>query len=281
MEPAVLGEPREPGLNMPPCFRRGQPWQSDFRFRPCAGGRQWFVWAAKRSRPVATPSMRLLFCQTKLGQASLPVLLGLATLTASAGGLTWQPKRLEFQATTLDGTVEAVYHYENTGSSPVEITQVTTGCHCTTAAPSRSHVAPGEKGELKAIFTIDFRTGLQERPIYVYTDEGKGSPELLELVVDIQELVSVKPKLLFWRVGEAVATKQIQLKPLPKAGVRFGAVRCVEPGYEARLREDGEAGAMLLEISPGSTKEPSQTQVLIEYEQAGRKGQLSAFAAVR
>jgi len=75
------------------------------------------------------------------------------------GALTWNTERIDL--TTKPGDKEAVglFRFENNSQKTVTITSVQPSCGCTTAALEKRIYAPGEKGEIKAVFTLGDRVG--------------------------------------------------------------------------------------------------------------------------
>ena len=118
------------------------------------------------------------------------------------GALIWSNPQIEL--TTKPGDKEAVglFRFENSGKSPVTITSVQPSCGCTTAELEKRTYASGEKGEIKAVFTLGDRVGAQEKIIYVATDDASARPVALVLHVMIPELLTCAPRLLMWKVGE-------------------------------------------------------------------------------
>jgi hypothetical protein len=69
------------------------------------------------------------------------------------------------------------YVITNNGGDLLKITKVRASCGCTAAHPEKSELAPGESTVIKIEFNSAGREGLQEKYIYVNTNDPK-NPEL-------------------------------------------------------------------------------------------------------
>src|SRR2546430_16316978 len=96
-------------------------------------------------------------------------LIGIVALTALAQGarseLKWEQTSIDLQPAIGDKQAVAHFKYENVGKTPVHFKSVHASCGCTTAQTQKEQVAPGEKGEITATFTIGCRTGTQVQTV--------------------------------------------------------------------------------------------------------------------
>lgn len=71
------------------------------------------------------------------------------------------------------GNVSQVYYIQNTGTEPLEISNVTTSCGCTRALLSSSVIPPGTRADLTAIFDPDYHDteGPVKRVIWLETND--------------------------------------------------------------------------------------------------------------
>ena len=189
-------------------------------------------------------------------------LAGLAP-TVNAG-LIWEKTELELKPAIGDATVVGYFKYENKGDKPIAIKSVTSTCGCT-AATAKNSAAPGEKGEVKATFTIGSRTGVQQKMISVATDDPAQPSTNLTLKVVIPQLLEIKPTFVYWQAGEppkaktilAKAGEGIAIKSLDVTSSNPDFVTKVEPGSAANEfrinvepRQTGQAGMATLTIKP-------------------------------
>ena len=146
----------------------------------------------------------------------LLVLFSSLFVRLDAGTLTWKIEKISKEVIeNQQSEVKAVFPFTNTGSHPVTITNVHTSCGCTTAGLDKRTYAPGESGEITAVFHPADRTGLQEKYITITTDEPNPQPYQVLLEVNIKEYLTAVPRLLTWKVGETLSERMVVLSALP------------------------------------------------------------------
>ena len=101
----------------------------------------------------------------------------------SLRALEWEKSIIAVEAKPGADTVLVAYLFKNTGTSPVQILEITTSCSCTDATPSSSEIAAGCSGSVDVVFTIGRRTGAQEKEIFVRTNDAR---EPVKLVLKVQ-----------------------------------------------------------------------------------------------
>lgn len=163
------------------------------------------------------------------------------------GALSWKNPLVELTTEPGAKIVTGIFTFVNSGNTPVVITTVETECGCTTAELAKRTYAPKEAGEIKAVFTIGDRVGLQEKSIHVTTDDAPGAPVALTLRVTVPELLTFSARMLSWNttevpheksimVGNAGRIKIISIDPspatVPGATVRIEAI---EEGRKYRI----------------------------------------------
>ena len=73
--------------------------------------------------------------------------------------------------TILQGEVVTYsFHFTNTGSSPLIVSNVNTSCGCTIGDFSREPIAPGKDGYIKATYDSKGHQGFQSRALTVVTN---------------------------------------------------------------------------------------------------------------
>jgi hypothetical protein len=179
------------------------------------------------------------------------ILLFLAWLPARAD-LTWQAMRLEFHPGLDDKEVKGEFTFTNTGSDPVTIDSVETGCGCTSATLAKTTYQPGEKGSVQVVFNIGERTGFQDKPIRVNIHGAKG-PVVLTMAAYIPELMKIEPRYIFWRAGDAPQPRLVKLTVPP--GQKISGVHVFSPNsrFKARVQTVREGAAYLVMVTPADT----------------------------
>ncbi len=82
--------------------------------------------------------------------------------------------------------VEHVFKFKNTGDSDLIIRRTKASCGCTAIAPSKKVIAPGEEGEIKAIFDSKGRSGPQSKQITVTLNDPEAPTVNLYLMGRIE-----------------------------------------------------------------------------------------------
>ncbi|MFO7724591.1 MAG: DUF1573 domain-containing protein [Oceanipulchritudo sp.] len=167
------------------------------------------------------------------------LILFLAPLLLHAG-LEWENETVDLKAGLADSRSEAVFRFTNTGEEPVTITRMTSSCGCTVPELEKRTYAPGEGGEITAVFTFGSREGRQEKRITVESrTEGETTTELLNFVTHIPRWGNLTPRLLRWGVDAEATAKEVRLRlddpermsePVLKASPKAFRLEPVEAG---------------------------------------------------
>lgn len=198
------------------------------------------------------------------------MLLVLAVLVSlvpgSFAGLQWDQPVQEFQRLPEDRSVEARFTFRNSGKAPITITSIKSSCGCTTARLEKKTYAPGEAGEIMAVFNLGSRTGARRTVVRVTTDENPKEPAILDLRVFVHEPLDVKPALVFWRTGEAPAPKAVHLmaRGFP---IQVKSVSSTNPRLTAKLEtiKAGEQYAIAITPSDTTQREAGEVRVTTDF----------------
>ena len=190
--------------------------------------------------------------------------------------LTWAEKTIKLKADPNAAVVEARYHFTNSGKSTVDIQQVESGCGCTTAELEKRTYAPGESGEIVARFTVGARLGEQTKTVAVKTREAQ-EPTTLTLIVDIPEIIRIRPTFVFWVQGEAKSPKTMTLEVQPDAPVDKLTVVSSNPSMTPVLKEIVKGLRYQLTVTPAQTDRVLYSMLTLNCESA--KGEAKTFRA--
>ncbi len=219
--------------------------------------------------------------------ATLALLAGLclpvqAQPHPAASALAWETLVFDRVAALGASSEDFTFHFRNAGTAPVRIVAVQTSCGCTTAALTKEVYAPGEGGDLRVTYRFGGQVGAQEKTVTVTTSDAPDAPTVLVLHVQIPELFTISPRLLWWSVGDAPAEKQadVAINPAVKAAVTLAAAP--DPVITARLVARPDGHGFVLTIRPASTKEVLRARVDLRIAPEGLPPQLvSVYALVR
>jgi hypothetical protein len=79
------------------------------------------------------------------------------------------------------------YRFRNIGTNPLVIGQVRPSCGCTIAEQPQKPIAPGEEGEIKAIFNSEHHTGVNHKTLFVNANTKGVQNYSLQFVVQVDK----------------------------------------------------------------------------------------------
>src|SRR5690606_30115965 len=143
----------------------------------------------------------------------------------------------------------ATFHFQNTGTTPVQILEVRPSCGCIVAQLEKQVYQPGESGEIDLKFPYGSRTGLQNVNVNVRTSESS-TPTNLRMEVMIPVLVELTPRILYWRQGEPMEPRTVKVSLNAESGIEIVEVRPGNGAFSHKLVSGSEPGEHILEITP-------------------------------
>lgn len=200
----------------------------------------------------------------------------LALALPARADLVWSEKDISLKAAPDRDTVEARYHFTNAGNAPVEIQQIESSCGCTTAELDKRNYAPGESGEIVAKFTIGSRLGVQTKTIAVKV-RGVEEPVTLKLVIDIPEVLRIRPTFVYWVQGETPKSRTMTIDVQPDSPVEKLTVSCSNPAMSPALKEITKGLRYELTVTPARTDKVMFSALTLNCEYA--KGVTKSFRA--
>jgi hypothetical protein len=203
---------------------------------------------------VKSPTTRFRIAALVCAAILLPALCSAA--------LTWDTRRIDLTAKPGDKQAVGLFHFANSGKTTVTIVYIQPSCGCTTAQLEKRVYAPGETGEINAVFTIGDRVGEQEKSILVSTDEAPDKTVSLELHVMIPELLTYSPRLLMWNMGDKLEDKPAAITTNTK--LQITAIIIVPPlptGVSTRIEPVQTGVSYRLLVRPLSTATVMNTPV--------------------
>jgi hypothetical protein len=195
------------------------------------------------------------------------------------------PAALVFEKTEIDlnpdmgaSKVDAVFKYENKGTTPIHIKSVKPSCGCTTAALAKNDVAPGEKGTITATFNIGDRTGVQVKTVTVDTDDVSAPQTVLTFKANIAQLLELQPTFVFWQSDEPAQPKTIVAKTAKGMTVKKVDVTSSSADFTAKVEPGSTAGEFKILVQPKNTTTPLNATLTIKPDAVPAK---TYYAAAR
>ncbi|MEX0883699.1 MAG: DUF1573 domain-containing protein [Cyclobacteriaceae bacterium] len=87
--------------------------------------------------------------------------------------ITFEESSKDFGDIHQGDKVEHVFKFENTGKSPLVISNVAATCGCTVPNWPKEPVVPGDKGEIKVSFNSTGKMGKQNSVVRIYSNASE------------------------------------------------------------------------------------------------------------
>lgn len=197
-----------------------------------------------------------------------------------AAELTWETTLIETRAAAGQSEVQVSFPFQCHGEGAITVREIETSCGCTAATLDKRTYVAGESGAIEVVFEVGSRQGQQEKEIFVVTETGK---QALRLRVDIHEWLQVSPRLLTWRIGDALAPKEITLTFESDAPASEPVISIDHPELaHAVLKPAESTGRYQVHITPASTATRTQTIVHIKADNgSGGQRDIPVYVIVR
>ncbi len=104
---------------------------------------------------------------------------------ANAPKIVFENLNFDFGQTKSKDPIEHNFTFKNEGKNDLIIRKIRATCGCTTVAPEKTVIKPGETTSFKAVFNPGSRKGKQRKSIYVITNDPKNSNVRLMISGDI------------------------------------------------------------------------------------------------
>lgn len=211
----------------------------------------------------------------------VPFLMILMTIRLLAeGGLVWEDTHLELPAEPGQEEIVAVFRFENTGEEAVEIGKIRSSCGCTVPVLEKRVYAPGESGEIRAIFTVGDRVGRQRKDLRVQV-LGKGDEfVVLSFATNIPQIGRIHPKLLLWREGKVEGEKLLRIELDEESSWKLLELPEDFP-FTVRELESDSPKLLTLGVSPKTSLAVSKHQLTFEFSTENSTERKRVYLLVR
>ncbi len=196
---------------------------------------------------------------------SLRILLCLLCLvTGLRAGLVFDVNPLPVNPKAEDEEIEATFTFTNTGDKPIRITGLESTCACLEASLDKAVYAPGEKGVGKAKFKVSSFVGKHEKFLHIYTDDPMEPDKVLTAILDVPEIIEIKPNNLQWAVGSAPEPKEYVIKMLGTDEMRITNITATRQNVTFEKKEITPGREYRIIVKPTSTAEVTIGALKIE-----------------
>jgi hypothetical protein len=139
-------------------------------------------------------------------------LLGLIPLQGF-GKLEWETTTSSIVGDPFNESAQTSFKFTNRGPKTVKITSAFSQCGCTVPSLTKWEYAPGESGEVHAVFKFGQSVGHEAKEITVTTDEPADVRTYkLHLEINLPpKLFDLSPQMVTWKIGEPAAPKRMRI----------------------------------------------------------------------
>lgn len=115
------------------------------------------------------------------------------TDTANLTSIEWLDSNYVHMGKIVDGqNLEVVFRFRNSGNKPLLISQVSAGCGCTVPETPKEPFAPGQEGQIKAVFNSTGRVGNNRKEVFVFANTNPASNMLIFEVDVLKNLLKTQ-----------------------------------------------------------------------------------------
>lgn len=206
--------------------------------------------------------------------------LAVAFLCRDLAAMEWEEKRVELNAEAGQMSAVAIFSFRNDRPEVVQIVSVQSSCDCLSVMTSQEKIGLGQRGEIRVRLDLKGLAGRQEKTVSVTTDEAGAKPTVLTLVVNLPEPVKIAPRFVYWRIGEAVSDKEIELSFSKDSGGVLEELACADSSFAVRGEPTTDPLRFRLVLRPASTERLVQTPVRVVVKMKDRRNVFVVYAAV-
>jgi len=182
-----------------------------------------------------------------------------------------------------DETVQVEFDFINSGSKPVTILSLESGCACLSAELDKRTYAPGEAGKGKAEFKVGSFVGEHEKIVKITTDDPEQTTWEVPFLLIVPEVVSIEPKNVQWWVGEDPSPKPIIVKMTGAEGMKITNITSTRESVAFTWKEIQPGREYMVTVTPKTTADVVIGALKIETDSTVPKyaRQLAFFSIVR
>lgn len=180
--------------------------------------------------------------------------------------LQWETLLIRRKVAGFEEQTKDTFRFTNIGSEGVSIKSVKTSCGCVflDSLDKNKIYLPGESGEIKLIFDIATRTGVQRKNVYVETTDG--NLDHLQLEYIIGQPMAFSAMELLWEPNSEPIPKDIKalMRFRGKRSVKITNVRSDNPKFSVKLEYSPEEYSYYITVRPMDTSVEMEANIIVE-----------------
>lgn len=187
--------------------------------------------------------MRLVWMMGLMGLC----LSGIASVVPE---LEWDRTEAKVKMGPQDLEARVSYGVTNKGDAELRLNRVESSCGCTAALPEKRVLGAGESTVVTAVFEKGKRRGKNGSVLRVFLDGAAEPVAHLSLEVDIHEVMTVQPEILYWSGGNRGA-RTVTLRLDRAFADRIGAIQFNEERVKVSVvTASAEKGLYEITVEP-------------------------------
>jgi uncharacterized membrane protein YozB (DUF420 family) len=170
-----------------------------------------------------------------------------------AGDLVFRPYSQKVSADPGEKTLEVTFSIENTGSTPVGIASLESGCDCLEVSIDVNPIPARGKATISGVFDVEKLRGSAERKITV-VPEGARRAIFLTTSIEIEPIYEIDETMTTWSRGSRPETKMVTFRVVRDKPVHVLAAESKRPEVACELVEVEKGRLYHLRLTPASTE---------------------------
>lgn len=204
---------------------------------------------------------------------------------ANGAALAFENKSVEVAAKPGTEQVTLVFPFENKSGETIEIVRHASPCGCIKAEikDGKMTYAPGDKGEVTAIFKIGNLQGTVRKNVVIWQRGDKATEPSITLtaVIEIPERVAITPKSLNWKAGGENGAKTFTIRVNEGETIHVTGVVTTNNHFAPQLKTITDGKVYEITITPVDTREAGFAILKITTDsQNPRYNRLQGFATI-
>lgn len=204
---------------------------------------------------------------------------------ANGAALAFENKSVEVAAKPGTEQVTLVFPFENKSGETIEIERQASPCGCIKAEikDGKMTYAPGDKGEVTAIFKIGNLQGTVRKNVVIWQRGDKATEPSITLtaVIEIPERVAITPKSLNWKAGGENGAKTFTIRVNEGETIHVTGVVTTNNHFAPQLKTITDGKVYEITITPVDTREAGFAILKITTDsQNPRYNRLQGFATI-
>ncbi len=197
-------------------------------------------------------------------QANRLTLLLFALVASVHAELALDVPAIELKPKPEDDEVQTTFKFRNKGDKAVKVLGIESACSCLSAELDKAEYQPGEVGSGTATFKVSSFKGRYEKFVTVSTDDPKQPTWQVNFILEVPEVVEIKPKNLQWWIGDKPESKACLVQFVGAEPMKIIDIKPTRQNVKFTWKEIKEGREYLITLTPDSTQDTTMGALKIE-----------------